>query len=364
MKKQTKVIFHIDLNAFYATVSEINDPYLKNKSFVVGGSSISNRGVISTASYGARAYGISSGMTINEAMDLHPNVLVVPTKFSEYQKYSNIFFNFLKRYSKIILKGSIDEAFLDVTELAKTKKPLEIAKEIQNQLNDNYELPVSIGISFTLFLAKTASDLKKPLGITVINKKDIPNKVYPLPIKELHGAGKKTYPLLIDMGINTIGEFILKENKDKILKIMSKDNYLSFVNKITGKSSDIVEPNKYQIPQSISKETTFNYYVDNLDVILSEAKELLKEVHLRLKQQSLVAKTVFIKIRDYKFETITRSYTIDYTDDYQVIENIIESLFYDNYNDESLRLIGVGLSSIIEKKDYRRKYNLFNYNEK
>lgn len=364
MKNSVKVIFHIDLNAFYATVSEINDPYLKNKAFVVGGSSISNRGVISTASYAARAYGIGAGMTVNEAMDLYPNVLVVPTKYSEYAKYSNIFFNYLMRYSKIILKGSIDEAYLDVTELSKTRHPLEIAKEIQTNLNNLYGLPVSIGIAPTLFLAKMASDMKKPLGITVLRRRDIPKMVFPLPIKELYGVGRKTYPKLIKQGINTIGDFTLDINKQKILTLMTEDNRTSIINSITGNSNDVVDPKKYSIPRSISNETTFNYNIDNLDIILGEMKQLLDVVHKRLISQDLLAKTVFIKIRNSNFDTITRSQTIAYTNDFSIIENIIETLFYDNYHDETLRLVGVGVSSIIERKNYKSDYNLFNYQEK
>ncbi len=129
MKKEIKIIFHIDLNAFYASCAIIEEPYLKDKVFVVGGRSSSNRGVVSTASYKARAYGIHSAMNINEAYERYPRLVIVPTDFALYNKFSNHFFSFLKTYSSLILAGSIDEAYVDMTERSKKQHPLDIAKE-------------------------------------------------------------------------------------------------------------------------------------------------------------------------------------------------------------------------------------------
>ncbi|VEU80614.1 DNA polymerase IV [Haploplasma axanthum] len=362
MKKEVKIIFHIDLNAFFATVSMINEPYLKNKVFVVGGSAMSSKGVISTASYKARKLGIRSAMPISDAMRIYPKLLVVPVNFPEYIKYSNIFFEVLTTYSDKVLKGSIDEAYLDMTEASKTKHPLELAKEIQTKLNKEYNLPCSIGIAPTLFLAKTASDMKKPLGITVVRRKDIVKKIFPLPIKELFGMGKKTYPVIEKKGILTIGDFTKKENKEKILEVITKESYDSFINHILGYSTDIIDPDKYNIPKSISNETTFNYYLDNQDVLLQELKNLFDTVYRRLTKYKLLAKTVTIKIRNSNFETITRSKSLtDYTNEYESFETIMEELFFDNYHGDAIRLIGVGLGTIITKYDYREDYNLFTY---
>ena len=361
MKKEVKVIFHIDLNAFYASVASINEPYLSGKPFAVAGSTILNRGMILSGSYEARKYGIKAAMPITDAIDLYPKLLIVPPDFKEYRKYSDIFINFLKRYSSIILKASIDEAYIDVTMLARKRNAIDIAKEIQTNLLEEYQLPVSIGVAPTLFLAKMASDYKKPLGITVIRRKDIIKTIFPLSIKELHGIGKKTYPSLIEMGINTIGEFTIANNKPKILAIMTIEHYQDVLDNILGYSSDKIDPSKYEIPRSISNETTLNYNVDNYNVLIEELKDVLIVVHNRLISQELLARTVFIKIRNNKFETITRSLTIDYTDDYDIIESVAEELFYNNYDNEPLRLIGAGVSSIITKDKYRQEYNLFNY---
>ena len=363
MKNNVKIIFHIDLNAFYASCAIIKEPYLKDKVFVVGGG-VLRTGIITTASYPARKYGIKSAMSITDAMRLYPKLLVVPTDFSLYQKYSKLFFNFLKQYSNLILAGSIDEAYMDMTALSQTRHPLDIAKEMQNRLEKEIGLPSSIGIAPTLFLAKMASDMKKPMGITVLRKKDIVDTLFPCPVKDIHGIGKKTYPRLEALGILTIGDFTKEKNKDAILTIMSEQNYHGVLDHLLGASSDIVDPKKNSIPQSVSQETTLNYAVDHHQTLLDHLKELLKEAYRKLIDEALVTKTVGIKLRDQSFQTITRAQSlIEPTDDYDLIEEHIETLFETHYHGEPLRLVGVSLSQIMLKKDLKVDVNLFNYHE-
>ncbi|MBN2300562.1 MAG: hypothetical protein JXC31_05190 [Acholeplasmataceae bacterium] len=364
MKKNVKIIFHIDLNAFFASCAVIKEPYLKDKAFVVGGSSTFKRGVVSTASYEARKMGIHSAMNINDALRIHPKLIIVPVQFGLYQKYSRLFFNFLKRYSSIIVEGSIDEGYIDMTEQAKTRHPIELAKEIQDGLMKEYQLPCSIGIASTLFLAKMASDMQKPLGITVLRKSDIVSKLFPLPIKEMYGIGKKTYPKLELIGIKTIGDFTKLENKEKILSVMSENAYISYVDHIMGRSSDHIDPKRYAIPKSISNETTLNYNMDEADAILKIIVELFESTHERLVKEELVAKTVGIKLRDSEFITINRSLTFNqYTDDYQTFYDAIDSLFEENYQGQAIRLVGIFLNQVMLKKDLKIDYNLFTYQE-
>ena len=364
MKNNIKIIFHIDLNAFFASCAAIKDPYLIDKAFVVGGSSTSRRGVVSTASYEARKLGIHSAMNINDALRIHPKLIIIPVQFSLYQKYSRLFFSFLKRYSSIILEGSIDEAYVDMTQASETKHPLDIAKEIQQGLMAEYQLPCSIGIASTLFLAKMASDMKKPMGITVLRKKDIVEILFPLPIREMYGIGKKTYPRLESIGIRTIGDFTKEENKAKIITIMSEQAYLSYLDHIMGRSSDTIDPKRYAIPKSVSNETTLNYNMDEPDAIFKIITELLETTHERLVKEELVAKTVGIKLRDTEFLTINRSATLQYhTDDYQSFLNAIETIFEENYNQEPIRLVGVFLNQVVLKRDLKVDYNLFTYQE-
>lgn len=364
MKKEVKIIFHIDLNAFYASCAMIKEPYLKDKIFVVGGSGAMKRGVISTASYAARKKGIRSAMSVREAMDLYPKVVVVPTDFKLYRKYSNLFFETLKKYSSLVLMGSIDEAYVDMTETAKKVHPVKLAELIQKELLDKHQLPCSIGIAPTLFLAKMASDLMKPMGITVLRKKDIVTKLFPLPIKDMYGVGKKTYPRLEQIGVKTIGDLVRKNLEENILTVMSKQNHQALIDHIMGRSSDVVDPKLHAIPKSISNETTLNYDIDEDSILLSILTGLLKETHQRLIKEELVAKTIGIRLKDSNFKTITRSITIPYyTDNYDEIYEIVEQLFYENYNQEPTRLIGVSLAQIMLKKDLKEDYNLFTYQE-
>lgn len=364
MKKDIKIIFHIDLNAFFASCAVIKEPHLKDKVFVVGGNPMTRRGVVSTASYPARKLGIHSAMSINDAFRIYPKLIIVPLQFNLYQKYSNLFFQFLKRYSNIVLEGSIDEAYVDMTEISRVKHPLAIAKEIQEGLINEYGLPCSIGIASTLFLAKMASDMQKPLGITVLRKKDIVSKLFPLPISACFGIGKKTYPRLEQIGIMTIGDFTKKENKEKILSIMSEQSYESYLEHILGHSSDVIDPKRYAIPKSISNETTLNYSMDSNDAIFKVITEILEHTHERLISEELVAKTVGIRLRDSNFETINRSFTFkEHTDDFETFYDAVEMLFEENYHGEALRLVGVFMGSVLQKKDLKMDYNLFTYQE-
>jgi len=233
---------------------------------------------------------------------------------------------------------------------------------MQQKLYEKYELPSSIGIAPTLYLAKMASDLKKPMGITVLRKRDIPKMILPLPIKELHGLGIKTYPYLEKQGIKTIGDFARKENKELILNYMTEENYQKFINSILGNSSNNVDPSKYDIPKSISNETTFSYDIDSYDLLLEELSSLYEVIFKRLIKENLLAKTITIKLRDTNFKTITRSKSLnDYSSDYNTFKDMMEELFYDNYNNKPLRLVGVGYNNIILAKEYEQDYNLFTY---
>ena len=198
-----KIIFHIDMNMFFCSVAVINNPSLKGKAFAIGREN-SMKGVISTASYEARKHGIHSAMPLVEAYRLLPSLIVVNPKFEEYRKYHNYFINLIKEYTNIIEVASIDEVYCDMSEISKRRNPIELAKEIQLRLVKEYHLPSSIGIAPTLFLAKMASDIKKPLGITVLRIREIDKILYELPVGDIYGIGKKTEPRLVKKGIEKI----------------------------------------------------------------------------------------------------------------------------------------------------------------
>ena len=186
----SKIIMHIDLNAFYATAETIKDPSLVGKPLIIAGSS--RRGIVSTASYEARKYGIRSAMPTYMALKLCPDVVIRGVDFALYQKLSNEFFSYIKRYTNIIEIASIDECYADMTECMKdVKDPYKFLEELMDLLYRETKLKCSIGLAPTKFLAKMGSDYKKPMGITIIRRKDIKKILWPLPIKDMNGIGKK-----------------------------------------------------------------------------------------------------------------------------------------------------------------------------
>lgn len=355
MKNKTKVIFHIDLNAFYASCQLIEDPYLKGKAFIVGGSAVTKRGIVLTASYEARKYGIRSGMNVKDAFDLYPHLLVAPTNFDLYKKHSKRFFDYIKTWTPLMMKASIDEAYLDMTH---HENPVEVANIIQKTLHEDYQLPNSIGIAPTLFLAKMASDIKKPLGITILRKRDVVDKLFPLPIHDLYGLGRKTYPKLIEEGIATIGDFTLKKNHEKILNYMSEEHYQSFLLHLYGNSTNIID-NEYVKPKSISQETTLNYDVDIEEMIIEFMEPLIDDIVEKLRKHQLFAKTIGYKLKTHTFKLQTKSHTLlKPTQDLNEIKEAIKDLFINHYDHTPIRLIGVYVSNL--DVDHT-PFNLFTY---
>ena len=362
MKNKAKVIFHIDLNQFFCSVAIIKNPRLKGKAFAIGREN-SMKGVVSTASYEARAYGVHAGMPLVEAYQKLPSLIVVDYGYDLYQEYSNKFFKLIKSYVNKVEQTSIDEGYIDVTAITLdvNRHPLDLAKEIQSRALKELNLPCSIGIAPTLYLAKMASDLKKPLGITILRKRDIPNLLYPLDVKEIFGIGKKTYPILHDYNINTIKDFVDKENEEIVRDIVGSQ-YDHFIASLSGNSTNIVDPDRYKEPESISKSTTFDTPLSTYDEVLLNLLKLAEDVHRQLKNAKKKTKTITITLRDTSFNTITRSKTIaDHTFDKTILNYYIEELLDSNYQNIPLRLVGVGFSHLVDISAINEEITLFNY---
>ena len=183
-----RVIFHIDMNAFFASCELIKRPYLKDKPFAIG-VRYSSKGVLSTSNYVARKYGVYSAMSVSMALKKCPNLIILDCDYNYYVECSKSFFRIIYEYTDKVEPASIDEAFIDVTDI--NMHPLEFAKLLQKRIYDECKLPSSIGIGPTLFLAKMASDMKKPMGITVVRIRDIAKKIFPLDLSDMFGIGKK-----------------------------------------------------------------------------------------------------------------------------------------------------------------------------
>lgn len=361
MEKQnhSKIILHVDMNAFFCSVAAILNPSLRGKAFAIGREN-SYRGVLSTASYEARALGIHSAMSQKEAYELAPDLIIVSLDYSNYVHFHQMFLDILNQYSNLVEVASIDEAFLDISEASKTRHPLVIAKEIQARILKETGLSCSIGVAPTLFLAKMASDMKKPLGLTVLRKRDVKNILYPLSVSEIYGIGKKTYPVLIKNGIKTIEDFMEEDNRDKIIDLIGINSYSSSYNRIIGNSSDIVDPNRYSEIDSISTSQTYDRIINSQTEALYELRKLTRSIYNRLVNKDYYAKTITITFKYTDFKVKSRSKTLEfYTNDYNVIYDVVVELIEEHYNGEDVRLLGVGLSNIVEKEKLPQEYNLF-----
>ncbi len=357
-----KVIFHIDMNMFFCSVAIIKNKALKGKPFVIGRSG-TNKGVVSTASYEARALGIHSGMSLNDALRIKSDLIVVSVDYKTIKQYHNYFINLIEDYTNIIEIASIDEVYADMSELCKVRNGVELAKEIQKRLLDEYNLPCSIGIAPTMFLAKMASDMKKPLGLVIIRKKDSYNILKDLSVKDIYGIGKKTYPLLIENGIKTIEDFFKEENRSKIIELTSKNTYEYVISHVLGNSSNLVNANRYVKNKSISVENTYDQPLRTDTDILYELRNETKELITKLNKNGYLTKTIGITLRDSSFKTISRSRTVDYTNNFYDIFKVISNLFYDNYDEtKQYRLCGVTFSNLKDKSEVlKEEYNLFTY---
>lgn len=351
-----KVIMHIDLNAFFATAETIKDPSLEGKPLVVAGTS--RRGIVSTASYEARAYGIHSAMPTYQARALCSDLIVLPGDYEYYQKLSNEFFEYIKNYSPIIEPASIDEGYVDITEqISKCSDPMKYLRNIQNGLYEKTKLKCSIGIGPTKFLSKMASDMKKPMGITIIRRKDIQKILWPLPIKDMFGIGKKTYPRLEALGIYKIGDLATSESLE-VKKLLGKsyDTLKAWAN---GYGSDEVstEPSD---PKSIGNSRTFLYDTNDYDEIREMIFMLSKEVSLRAKQENKIGTTITCVVKDTDFKNNSRSITLkEATNEFDTIFNNVLNLFEKNFLDIEIRLVGVTLSNLKDKQDFYAQMDLF-----
>ena len=359
-----KVILHIDLNAFFVRCEELEDPSLIGKPVIIGHSG--RGGVVSTCSYKAREFGVRSGMPTFQALKLCPNAIIIPGHYSLYSKKSHEFINFVKKHSTLIEQASIDECYVDMTKtLSNIKNPLEYIKNMQDTLFKETGLMCSIGVAPTKFLAKMGSDYKKPMGITIIHRKDIARILYPLPIESFFGIGKKTAPKLRKMGINTIGDLaeLINEDDPEIKKEFGRF-YYGIKDWISGYGSDEVETEPWD-PKSIGNSTTFKFDTNNFEEIKEYVRELSKEVSERAKEANKVGYSVQLVLKDDDFKVINRSKKLNKpTNDFIEIFDIATQLLEANLGDKMIRLAGVTLQNLIDPSEVVIQMSIFdNYDE-
>ena len=355
-----RIIFHIDLNCFFAACEVLENPALKGKPIVVCHKDPLRHSIILTASYEARRYGIYTTMLLNDAIILCPGLTAVEPHYDYYKKYSDKFFAYLRSITPKVEPMSIDEGFLDMSEVVGANAEA-YAKKMQDYILNVIGLPCSIGIGPNKFLAKMASDMKKPLGITILRKRDIPSKMWPLPVKDMLGVGKKTQARLVPLNIKTIGDLVNYPNKELLKQTIGVAMFEYVNERGNGIDNSSVEYENLDEVSSISNETTFPISMTNIRYIKDNLKVLTNQVSHRLVKRHLAAQTVGIKIKFSDFTTISRSRSVkvainDNMDMWDVISDLFDDV-YDGFSE--LRLVGVFANRFIDQINSIRQYSLF-----
>ena len=352
---------HIDLNAFFATCEVLADPSLKGKPVIVGHEGRS--GIVSTCSYEARAFGVHSGQPTFQALKLCPQAIIVPPHFSLYEVYSRSFFSYVKTYSTIIEEASIDECYVDMTKaMEKVTDPVAYLRDMQFKLKEQTGLSCSIGIAPTKWLAKMASDLHKPMGLTIIRRREIPSIIYPLPIESFWGIGKKTAPALRSLGIMTIGDLSKQCEADdpSLMRVLGRF-YQTVKDWVSGRGDDVVSTEPWD-PKSVGVSHTLMRDCEGLSEILPSLKEICAEVSRRAKKEGKVGKGMTLHVKDTSFKTHSKAYTFgELTDDEETLFQVACKLYAQNYDAMTVRLIGVTLEKLCIKARQEVQMSLWNY---
>lgn len=353
----SRVYFHIDLNAFFASCEELLDPSLKGKPLVVGGKS--RRSVISTANYEARKYGIHSAMPMQQAEKLCKDLVIVNGHYAFYSDMSHQFMQIIHSYTDLVEKASIDECYADMTDvICRYPKPLDVAFEIQRRVLEETGLRCSIGIGPNMFLAKMASDMKKPMGITVLRIRDVPEKMWPLPIKEMQGIGKRTVPLMEDLNIHTIKDLATYQDLNALKPVLGK-NIESMIKRANGYDDRTLMTDYDSKSMGISE--TLLEDVTDYDELRGLIRTLCRRLSKRLKEAHKAGYHVSMRICYYDFRNANKSKKLSapiWTSDDLFVQAMI--LFDSSYEEEeAVRLIGVSVSDFASEEFLTKQVSLF-----
>lgn len=349
-------IIHVDMDAFYASVEQLDNPELLDKPVIVGGNPKA-RGVVSAASYKARKYGVHSAMPMSTAIRRCPQAVILPVRMARYTEISQQINAIFARYTPQIEPISLDEAFLDVTgSLTIWKTAKKIALLIKTQIRSELGLTASLGIAPNKFLAKLASDLEKPEGFVVITSQNAQTLLDPLPIEKIWGIGRVTSEKLKKHGIFTIAN--LRQCPQNQLKNLTGNSAQTLIQLASGiDDRPVMLPEK---PKSISREKTFPRDISQADRLLAVLLDQVEDVSLRLRRENLKAKTLTLKLRSETFETISRSITLDEpTDLTETLWKNAKTIFHKWHrkfgNTKPLRLIGFAVSQLVDASSIQKR---------
>lgn len=352
-------IIHIDMDAFFASVEQRDNPEYRGKPIAVGSSK--TRGVVMTASYEARKFGVGSAMSSQYALKLCPNLIFVPSHFDAYKEASKKMKEIFFRYTDLIEPVSIDEAFLDVTEnKLSIPSATVIAKKIKQNIKDELNLTATAGVSINKFLAKVASGLNKPDGLNVIKPGETEKFIDQLPIKKIPGIGKVTGKKFETLGVK-LGKDLKKLDLQFLLNKFGKQGKY-FYNVVRCIDNNPVKTNR--IRKSIGAELTFSEDIDDIGTMLLKLEEIAGIVEKRMNKINSYGKTLTLKVKYLDFKQITRSKTLKEkvkTKDelFEISKKLLSS---NNVEKRPVRLLGIYLSNLNDKKEKHEKLQMdFNF---
>lgn len=334
-------VLHVDLDAFFCSVEEIRNPDLHGKAFVVGGSP-EGRGVVTSASYPARKFGIKSAMPMSRALRLNPDLLIVSSNHADYSEYSSTVMRYLRESVPIMQQISIDEAFLDVSDDPRGGE--KAAAEMQSAILERFKLPTSWGVATNKLVAKIATEVGKPNGLVVVPPGKEATFLAPLPVNMMWGVGPKTSKRFAEFGIRTIGDLAVLDETRLEQLFGARGTDLA----ARAKGLDDRPVQELHDRRSVSAERTFPKDVDSLKELRRHLLHLSERVGTRVRKGGVVGSTVRIKLRWPDFSTFTRQMRLSQpTDQDGEIYAAALELFTDNWRPgKAVRLLGVGLADL------------------
>ena len=342
---QRKII-HVDMDAFYASVEQLDNPELRGKPIAVGGTS--KRGVVSAASYEARKFGVRSAMSSVIAIQNCPDLIFVKSNFKRYHEVSDQIRKIFYEYTDKVEPLSLDEAYLDVTENKKGNPSASlIAKEIRKKIKEVTGLNASAGISINKFIAKVASDINKPNGQKTVPPNEVIDFLEKLDIKKFFGVGKVTVQKMYRHGIFT-GKDLKEKSKEYLDEHFGKSGRF-YYQVVRGNHFSEVKPSRTR--KSLAAERTFSENISSEIFMIKKLEDIAKEVEKRLKKSKVAGKTVTLKIKYSDFTLQTRSKTLPYyISDKNVMVETVKELLYQSTMKNSVRLLGISLSNLNNDK--------------
>jgi DNA polymerase-4 len=351
-----RAIIHVDMDAFYASVEQHDQPQYKNQPLIVGG--IGGRGVVAAASYEVRKFGVFSAMPMSRARRLCPHAIILPVRMSRYREVSSEVFRIFHEVTPEVEGLSLDEAFLDVSaSLAMFGSIETIGANVRAEILNRTGLHASVGMAHNKYLAKLASDAGKPKGFVHVPRNGVRAFLDPMPVKRIWGIGKKTLPKIQKLGILTIGQL---RKADPVFLSQALGNRTGHFQTLA-RGEDIRNVEAGRSDKSLSREVTFEHDISKPRELMAELQRQAESVSGRLRSHGLVARTIQIKVRDYRFRTATRSLSLAApTSSTEMIfkqaRNML-NIWLQQHLNTPVRLLGVGVSGLEKPDEHGIEYD-------